>query len=123
MTYLERLNSPKFYFMQYWSGSEIIKFQQSQALTSHFESFWSIVLWIHFHNRTIKKMYCFSGANILISAFTIMVIAIDRWRSVTSTNPHDSLNFCQAGGVVFGIWALSFAGKVGIFQLWEYFLP
>ena len=25
------------------SGSKIIKFQQSQALTSHFESFWSIV--------------------------------------------------------------------------------
>ena len=25
------------------SGGKIIKFQQSQALTSHFESFWSIV--------------------------------------------------------------------------------
>ena len=26
-----------------WSGRKIIKFQQSQVLTSHFESFWSIV--------------------------------------------------------------------------------
>ena len=73
------------------------------------------------YNRTIKKIYCFSGANILISAFTIMVIAIDRWRSVTNTNPHDSLNFCQAGGVVFGIWALSFAGKVGFFNYYKKF--
>ena len=71
------------------------------------------------HNN--KKKYCFSGANILISAFTIMVIAIDRWRSVTNTNPHDSLNFCQAGGVVFGIWALSFAGKVGFFNYYKKF--
>ena len=69
-----------------------------------------------FLQQNYQKMYCFSGANILISAFTIMVIAIDRWRSVTNTNPHDSLNFCQAGGVVFGIWALSFAGKVEFFN-------
>ena len=26
-----------------WSGGKTIKFQQGQALTSHFESFWSIV--------------------------------------------------------------------------------
>ena len=28
------------------SSSKIIKFQQSEALTSHFESFWSIVRWV-----------------------------------------------------------------------------
>ena len=67
-------------------------------------------------------MFYFSGANILISAFTIMVIAIDRWRSVTNTNPHDSLSFCQAGGVVFGIWALSFAGKVGFLDYCQIFV-
>ena len=44
MTYLARLNLPKFDFMQNRSGGMIIKFQQSQALTSHFESFWSMVI-------------------------------------------------------------------------------
>ena len=43
MTFLDHLNSPKFDFTENWSCSKIIKFQQSQALTSHFESFWSIV--------------------------------------------------------------------------------
>ena len=43
MTILDRLNSPKFDFTQNRSGDKIIKFQQSQDLTSHFESFWSIV--------------------------------------------------------------------------------
>ena len=45
MTFLERLKSPKFDFTQNWSGGKTIKFQQSLALTSHFESFWSIVAW------------------------------------------------------------------------------
>ena len=43
MTFLDRLNSPKFDFKQNRSGGKIIKCQQSQALTSHLESFWSIV--------------------------------------------------------------------------------
>ena len=43
MTFFDRLNSPKFDFTQNQRGGKIIKFQQSQALTSHFESFWSIV--------------------------------------------------------------------------------
>ena len=43
MTILDHLNPPKCDFTQNRSGSKIIKFQQSQALTSHFESFWSIV--------------------------------------------------------------------------------
>ena len=33
----------KIWFYTNWSGGEINKFPQSQALTSHFESFWSIV--------------------------------------------------------------------------------
>ena len=42
-------NSPKLDFTQNWSGGKIIKYQQNQALTSHFESFWSIVnLWLNF---------------------------------------------------------------------------
>ena len=44
MTFLDRLNLLKCDFTKIRSGSKIIKFQQSQALTSHFESFRSIVL-------------------------------------------------------------------------------
>ena len=36
---LDRLYSPKFDFMSNWNSGKIIKFQQSQTLTSHFESF------------------------------------------------------------------------------------
>ena len=43
MTIFDRLNPSKCDFTQNWSVGKIIKFQQSQALTSHFESFWSIV--------------------------------------------------------------------------------
>ena len=43
MTFLNRLNLPKFDFTENWSGSKIVKFQQSQALTSHFENCWGIV--------------------------------------------------------------------------------
>ena len=43
MAFLYCLNSPILDFTQNLSGSKIITFQQSQALTSHFESFCSIV--------------------------------------------------------------------------------
>ena len=43
MTFLDHLNSPKFDIMQNQSGGKMIKYRQSQALTSNFESFWSIV--------------------------------------------------------------------------------
>ena len=43
ITFLDRLNSQEFDFTKNLSGSKIIKFGQSQALTSHFESLWSIV--------------------------------------------------------------------------------
>ena len=43
MTFLNRLNLPKLDFMQNRIGGKIIKYQKSQALTSHLESFWSIV--------------------------------------------------------------------------------
>ena len=44
MTFMDRLNAPKFDFTKNWSGGKIIKPQQSQASTSHFQSFWSIVV-------------------------------------------------------------------------------
>ena len=43
MTFLDHLNSPKFDFTSNLSIGKMIIFQQSQALISHFESFWSIV--------------------------------------------------------------------------------
>ena len=43
MSFLDRLNLPKMDFTQIMSTGKMIKFQQSQALTSHFESFRSIV--------------------------------------------------------------------------------
>ena len=43
MTFLDCLNSLKCDFTQNRGGDKLIKFQQSQALSSHFESFWSIV--------------------------------------------------------------------------------
>ena len=43
MTFWDRLNPPKCDYTQNRSGGKIIKFEQSQALTSYFESFWSIV--------------------------------------------------------------------------------
>ena len=43
MTFLDCLNLPNFDFTQKHSGGKTIQFQQSQALTSHFESFWTIV--------------------------------------------------------------------------------
>ena len=67
MTFLDRLNSPKFDFTQNQSGSKIIKFQQSLALTSHFESFWSIV---ECHSALlfgIKCLECF-----LVSYFSFL---------------------------------------------------
>ena len=45
MTFLDCLKMPKFDFTQNRSDSKIIKYYQSQTLTSHFESFWSIVHW------------------------------------------------------------------------------
>ena len=43
ITFLDRLTSPKFDFTQNRSGGKIIKYEQGQALTSHFERIWSIV--------------------------------------------------------------------------------
>ena len=44
MTFLDRLNNPpKCVFTLNQSGGKIIQFQQSQAVTSHFEIFLSIV--------------------------------------------------------------------------------
>ena len=53
----------------------------------------------------------FLGANILVSAFTITVIAIDRWISVTNTNPAESLTYNRVIFVIGSMWTMSFACK------------
>ena len=58
MTFLDHLNSPKCDFTQNRSGSKIINFQQSQALTLHFGFFWSIVHSVHiFMNNVFVYKY------------------------------------------------------------------
>ena len=57
MTFLDRLNSPKLDFKQNWSGGKMIKFQQSQGLTSHYESFWSIVQVETFFKKVFFKVH------------------------------------------------------------------
>ena len=51
------------------------------------------------------------GANILVSAFTITVIAIDRWISVTNTNPAESLTYNRVIFVIGSMWTMAFACK------------
>ena len=58
MTFMDRMNSPKFDFTQNWSGAKIIEFQQSQAVTSHFESFWSIVHSVEFRKYLVESINC-----------------------------------------------------------------
>ena len=45
-------------FRQNRSGGKIIKFQHSQALTSHIESFWSLVPPIKLFSSTLIKTFC-----------------------------------------------------------------
>eukprot|EP00095_Tigriopus_kingsejongensis_P002475 maker-scaffold326_size205590-snap-gene-1.12 protein:Tk02475 transcript:maker-scaffold326_size205590-snap-gene-1.12-mRNA-1 annotation:"neuropeptide gpcr a38" len=47
-------------------------------------------------------------ANILVSAFTITVIAVDRWKSVSNTNPNTVLTYKSVFGIIAVIWMLSF---------------
>ena len=56
---------PNFGFTYYLSGAKMIKFQQSQVLTSHFESFWSIVLVLFCKIVCIQKAYS-SMAKVLV---------------------------------------------------------
>ena len=60
ITFLDCLNSPKFDFKQNLSGSKMIKFRQSQALTSHFKSFWSLVIFEQFLPETYLLTLTFS---------------------------------------------------------------
>ena len=45
MTFLDSLISPKIDLTWDLIGGKVIRFQQNHALTTHFESFWSIVHW------------------------------------------------------------------------------
>ncbi len=81
-------------------------------------------LWCHFEiNKIIELLMLstltsiwviclfFTGANILVSAFTIVVIAVDRWRSVVNTNPRDNnLSYGRVVCVILLVWILAFSG-------------
>ena len=57
-------------------------------------------------------IYPISGANILVGAFTVTVIAIDRWKSVANTNPNSApLNYTRAFAVIAAVWLLAFLGE------------
>lgn len=48
----------------------------------------------------------------MVSAFTIVVIAVDRWRSVVNTNPRDNnLSYGRVAVVVLIVWILAFTGS------------
>ncbi|CAB4065148.1 NPFR [Lepeophtheirus salmonis] len=55
-----------------------------------------------------KLVPVIQGTNILVSAFTITVIAVDRWLSVMNTNPRDSQSYISVTLVVIGVWMISF---------------
>ena len=64
-----------------------------------------------FHTST-PFIYPISGANILVGAFTVTVIAIDRWKSVANTNPNSApLNYTRAFAVIAAVWLLAFLGE------------
>jgi len=53
-----------------------------------------------------------AGANILVSACTITVIAIDRWQSVSNTNPGaSSPTYSRVFAVIAALWVFSFVGE------------
>ena len=58
LTFLVRSRSPKLDFTLNLSGSKMINFQKSQALTSHFESFWSTVPFIFLSSLMGLKWSC-----------------------------------------------------------------
>ena len=66
MTFLDRLNSPKIDFTSNLNRGKMIKFQQSQASTSHFESFWSIVQYCNCFNQAGWKHYSIIGGTSVV---------------------------------------------------------
>ena len=47
-----------------------------------------------------------------MGAFTVTVIAIDRWKSVANTNPNSApLNYTRAFAVIAAVWLLAFLGE------------
>jgi len=75
--------------------------------------------WWHFGVFACKLVPAIQGANILVSAFTITVIALDRWQSVTNTHPSDTLTYTKVGLVITAIWAISFALMTPLFMFQE----
>ena len=59
LAFLDCLKSPKLDFMKNLSGGKMIKLQQSDALTSYCESFWSMVFCLHFQLFVYQFLFYF----------------------------------------------------------------
>ena len=81
MTFFDRLNSPEFDFTLNQSSRQIEKCLHRVALTSHFESFWSIVIEVLFscifqlkENIVNKKKYMFPKLDCLQMFFIFLSV-------------------------------------------------
>ena len=62
MTFFDSLNAYKFDFTSNLSGIQIVTFPHCAALTSHFDSFWSTVIWLkHFRIWYIATVFWFQN--------------------------------------------------------------
>lgn len=64
--------------------------------------------WWHMGVIACKLVPVIQGANILVSAFSITVIAVDRWKSVSNTSPNAVLTYKSVFGIIAVIWMFSF---------------
>ncbi|TRY75046.1 hypothetical protein TCAL_07018 [Tigriopus californicus] len=64
--------------------------------------------WWHMGVIACKLVPVIQGANILVSAFSITVIAVDRWKSVSNTSPNAVLTYKSVFGIIAIIWMFSF---------------
>ena len=95
------------------SSSRVFEFRATRRSTSihtFYALFWHPLKVIY--TNSLHLICIVTGANILVSAFTITVIALDRWKSVTNTHPADTLTYQKAGFVILAVWAISFARKI-----------
>ena len=86
--------------------------QHELLMLIELENFYKSLKWASLLQLDLRKiLHPFVGANILVSAFTIVVIAVDRWRSVVNTNPRDNnLSYGRVAAVILLVWILAFAG-------------
>ena len=114
MTFLNCLNSPKFDFTQNRIGSRIIKYQQSQDITTYFESFWSIVSCQTLILTTLllpKEVHKLSRQTVLttLSRMSFNFSNTNNTGSITldQSLPYIAPNALMAPYLIIGVWYLS----------------